>query len=180
MFKTIKILLILFCCSKLHAGDDYVPNQQTEEFREKALGYFFTGKIIDFFEQESKTDHRLKVISRTSPEDRNVCHTYSSIKIFNENLIRDLRNSTLSCGQEMSRIISERFEEVDDPQPGDLVAYYNHNLGLNESLTHTGIYRGNGLVESKWGDVKAIFLHPKLYSMKHWGDKIRYYRQKNK
>lgn len=172
-----KIFFVSLFSFQLQAEEFYKPDPTTDHFREEALDAFLEGSIIDFFEKEEKEDPRLKVISRTSPEDENVCHTYSSMKILGHDLIRDMRNNTLSCGQKMEVILSQHFKEVNDPQEGDLVAYYNRKLH-RDPLTHTGIYRGNGLVESKWGDTKAIFLHPKFYSPAAWGNEIRYYRQK--
>jgi len=176
--KLVKILFISVFSFQLHAEEFYIPDPTTDLFRKEALEAFFDGSIIDFFEKEEKKDARLKVLSHTSPEDKNVCHTYSSIKILNDDLIRDIRDNVLSCGQKMQVIISQHFVEVNEPEDGDLVAYYNHEKIPQDPLTHTGIYRGNGLVESKWGSIKAIFLHPKFYSLWVWGNEIRYYRQK--
>jgi hypothetical protein len=47
------------------------------------------------------------------------------------------------------------YNQVSQPKEGDLVIYLH-----NEEPTHAGIYRGDGLVESKWGNQRPlVYLH---------------------
>lgn len=58
-------------------------------------------------------------------------------------------------------------QEVDDPEEAVLVIYSNNN-----GPTHFGIYRGDGIVESKWGGINAIFQHKVFQVMPSYGDEV--------
>ncbi|MCD4759530.1 hypothetical protein K8R33_01430 [archaeon] len=61
--------------------------------------------------------------------------------------------------------------EVDSPEKGYLINYYN-SLGIN---MHRGIYRGNDLVLSKWGG-DHVFLHRLDMVPTGYGDHVRFFR----
>lgn len=174
MCKILFISIFLAISLKLFAGDVYTPDPTADEFRKRALEAFFSGEIIQFFTEESIRNSNIKVISLRPPENKDVCHIHSSKSILGFDATKTFEGL---CGERMTNVIANDFVEVSSPQNGDLVAYYNPRLG-ERSLTHTGIYRGDGLVESKWGGVKAIFLHPIFYSLTVWGDQVKYYRIK--
>jgi len=89
-------------------------------------------------------------------------------------------------------------EEVSTPQPGDLVTYYPYDRSLTPTelidsngminsitqpqhddsfdMTHTGIVRDNGLVESKWGTYAHVLLHPTFHVPSHYGNHVKYHR----
>jgi hypothetical protein len=89
-------------------------------------------------------------------------------------------------------------EEVSTPQPGDLVTYYPYDRSLTPTeliddngminsiiqpqhddsfdITHTGIVRDNGLVESKWGTYAHVLLHPTFHVPYHYGNHVKYHR----
>jgi len=87
------------------------------------------------------------------------------------------------CMEDIEEIISTHFTKVKEPRKGDLVAYYNDQLaekyGEEYRLTHTSVYKGNGMVESVWGSTKAVFLHPKFYVPEVYGNRILYFRLKS-
>lgn len=62
-------------------------------------------------------------------------------------------------------------EETDLPQSGDLVFYYSPG-GF---LTHGGIYRGDGRVQSKLNLFSHVYEHPRLAVPLWFGDQTRYF-----
>lgn len=60
---------------------------------------------------------------------------------------------------EVKRILRSRYKRVDNPEPGDVVIYYD----VHNTLCHSGVVKATGkdgfvLVESKWGGA-GRFLH---------------------
>jgi hypothetical protein len=62
-------------------------------------------------------------------------------------------------------------QEVDDPKEAVLAIYSNNN-----GPTHFGIYRGDGVVESKWGLMGAIFQHKVFQLPPEYGDKVSFHK----
>lgn len=62
-------------------------------------------------------------------------------------------------------------QEVDDPEEAVFVSY-----SRNGASTHLGIYRGNGIVESKWGSMNAIFWHKVFQVPPDYGDKVLFHK----
>lgn len=62
-------------------------------------------------------------------------------------------------------------QEVDDPEEAVFVSY-----SRNGASTHLGIYRGKGVVESKWGGINAIFQHKIFQVPPSYGDKVLFYK----
>ena len=62
-------------------------------------------------------------------------------------------------------------QEVDDPEEGVFVSYSRNGVS-----THMGIYRGGGVVESKWGGINAIFQHKVFQVPPEYGDKVLYHK----
>ena len=73
----------------------------------------------------------------------------------------------------MPALIKEGPYEVDDPEFGDVVDYYN-SLGIN---THRGIYYGPDMVLSKWGR-DHVYLHRLDMVPTGVGDHVRFFRVK--
>ena len=59
-------------------------------------------------------------------------------------------------------------QEVDDPEEAVFVSY--------STSTHLGIYRGDGVVESKWGGINAIFQHKIFQVPPSYGDKVLFHK----
>lgn len=62
-------------------------------------------------------------------------------------------------------------QEVDDPEEAAFVSY-----SKNGASTHLGIYRGDGVVESKWGLMGAIFQHKIFQVPPEYGDKVSFHK----
>jgi hypothetical protein len=71
--------------------------------------------------------------------------------------------------------MAEHYEEVKEPKLGDIVAYFTGN---HPEPTHVGFYRGNGMVESKWGLHLDVFKHPLKSIPENYGNIIKYMRKK--
>ena len=61
--------------------------------------------------------------------------------------------------------------EVDDPKEAVFVSYIRNGVS-----THLGICRGEGVVESKWGGINAIFQHKVFQALPEYGDKVLYHK----
>jgi hypothetical protein len=80
-------------------------------------------------------------------------------------------------GEEVGMILRDNgYDKVAKPQAGDVIVYYQE---LDDSVVHTGVVRavspdGLVLVESKWGDAGARYLHEP--SVQPYSMKFAYYR----
>lgn len=64
------------------------------------------------------------------------------------------------------------YTSVEEPQNGDYVVFLNEG-----DPAHAGIYRGNGLIESKWGDeFRSAFLHRLENTPAAYGTQVLYFR----
>jgi hypothetical protein len=62
-------------------------------------------------------------------------------------------------------------QQVDNPEEAVFVSY-----SKNGASTHLGIYRGNGVVESKWGLMSAIFRHKVFQVPPSYGNEVLFHR----
>ena len=60
---------------------------------------------------------------------------------------------------------------MDAPIGGDLVIYLDNGVP-----THLGVYRDDGLVESKWGGQPLVFVHAAQNVPATYGNQIGYFR----
>ena len=83
-----------------------------------------------------------------------------------------LAHESQICGrQKDSEFLGRYFTLVDrEPMPGDLAVY-----SLNGARKHFGIYRAQGLIESKWGQGR-VYRHPPFHVGREYGDTITFYR----
>jgi hypothetical protein len=68
-------------------------------------------------------------------------------------------------------VMSKAFVETQEPKEGDLVLYENQS-----SYQHAGIYRGENIVESKWGEIPYIWKHSLFAVPTAYGDHVRYFK----
>lgn len=77
--------------------------------------------------------------------------------------INDLQTKGLWSFSSMARL-----EEVENPEEAHVVIYSGDK--------HFGIYRGKGIVESKWGYARAIFRHNLWQIPKFYGNQVKFYK----
>jgi hypothetical protein len=67
------------------------------------------------------------------------------------------------------------YTQAKEPREGDLVLYLNQN-----QPTHLAVFRGKGIVESKWGNETPVaYLHRIEQAPTVYGDQILYFRAPN-
>lgn len=64
------------------------------------------------------------------------------------------------------------YPQVETPEEATLVIY---SKGPQKG-THYGIYRGNGVVESKWGSMRTIFRHKVFQVPLEYGDNVSFHK----
>lgn len=72
------------------------------------------------------------------------------------------------------------YREVKDPDVGDIILYYNDRpeLRSENKICHVGVYKGNGIVESKFGiNYPFVRRHEIFDSPINYGNKIDFYRK---
>lgn len=110
-----------------------------------------------------------------APNLDQICHNYALTKILGSDPLSNESGDPIS--KQMTTTLDHLFTPIANPQNGDLVVYYCHKLA-NPILTHSGIVRDHDLVESKWGDIPAIFIHPTFFTYYLYGEEVRYFTPK--
>ena len=143
------------------------------------MGKFFLNDYIAYFIAYAKgllvkKIPQIKVLEKPN-NSNDCCHDHSLKKILGFSPINPHAGVPDS---QMPEILEKHFSPTSHPKDGDLIVYYN-NKKHPPLLTHSGIVRGNGMVESKWGSrTKEVFLHPKFYIYFVSGDEVRYFTPK--
>lgn len=83
-----------------------------------------------------------------------------------------------TLGQDWEPIMEEiltQWDEVTDPQPGDVVFYLNNNK--DRDPVHVGRMVSATEVESKWGSNGDVLRHPVWYVPYDYGDTPAFFRR---
>ena len=59
-------------------------------------------------------------------------------------------------GRECKDFLLGRFPEIENPEEGDIVLYFEKGEGIN----HVGRYQKDGMVISKWGHIGPVLKYP--------------------
>ena len=113
------------------------------------------------------------------------CHAYALGIHESKTLLTRLGNHSGEVafidGNKMQSLIKEGYlTELEKPMAGSLVLYFDDKQ--SDKLTHTGIIKelredGNHTVESKWGDIRAIFTHSISDVPASYGNYVAYFKK---
>jgi len=103
------------------------------------------------------------------------CHNYaiSTLLGLKGKLPEDIPLCEGSDWYNQFNFLRDYCQEVSTPQDGDLVIYQYDDI---LTVEHTGIYREDGTVESKWGGERRIYKGPAFHIPYDYGNSIKYYR----
>lgn len=105
------------------------------------------------------------------------CHDYTMHAIMGIHDIDGIKKLGLPGGEDIWFTVFDilrYFDHVEQPQPGDIVIYTPNNN--DHTIYHSGIFIGDGYVESKWGTQPYVLEHPVFYT--EYGDTVYYFRLK--
>lgn len=98
------------------------------------------------------------------------CFDYALLRSGEERSLYTSHDNEMLSGQ----LRDWRYKETDDPQVGDLVLFKRGDLA-----THLGVFRGNGLVESKWGNhCPFVYIHSIEAAPREYGKTVIYFHKK--
>lgn len=101
------------------------------------------------------------------------CYQYALAKIGEERAFTDEFLDSFSDEQKLPKTLFEwGYVCTADPRPGDLALFF-----AGDQLMHLGVCRGDGVVESKWGnEARTAYLHKVENAPESYGDRILYLR----
>lgn len=147
-------------------------------FNKKLSSDVLRKKLETHLQDIQKVDPTIEVIKKIPEREKGgTCHNYIFSKIMNiEGRVPEMFKI---CGEidyylEDYIDILRYFEGTADPRPGDIIVY----LSDNNWITHTGIIKEDGRIESKWGTTREIFLHTPWQVPLSYGKKFVCYRLK--
>ena len=101
------------------------------------------------------------------------CYGYALLRRGERGVRELLFNPTLSEEMLLKTLMRWGYRNVSEPSPGDLVVYLDKGLPQ-----HMGVYKGEGIVHSKWGSIQTFALdHGLEFVPEFYGLEIAYYRK---
>jgi len=153
-----------------------VANQQTKQADGEFESWVWNLTINGKFFLDSQVVSEIKPVSvpkaferylSVAPEELS-CFDYAFFQIGEARALgRDYSN------EEAPSVLSEwGYIPTKTPNPGDLVLYLD-----DDAPTHLGVYKGNGVVESKWGNNNPMaYIHKMTDAPPSYGNKVVFYR----
>lgn len=112
-----------------------------------------------------------KELTSESPLIHGVCHDYVRLYYMKTNLTKKMIGADWYTKY---NALSDYFEEVTDPEKGDLIIYKKNEN--NSKILHSGIVIKPGIIKSKWGYSTKILIHPIYHVPLFYGNHVSYYR----
>lgn len=172
---TPKILEDFFCA--INAVDEYFNRQlqlvltpadaeQIEDIEELASNWFLTH--VDAGQPTLTKAFAYKVIALPKEWQGLSCFAYAFKKIGETRI--DFENM---APEELPSYLEELgYTFIDEPQNGDIALFM-----VEETPVHAGIWKGQGMVDSKWGDDhRMAYLHRLANAPSAFGNKVLYCR----
>lgn len=136
--------------------NDTINRKELDSFLEKGL-WKNIGKVKGY--EIVAEESNVEIATGTD------CYFYAVpdlLELLKINLLEDIFNSD--------------FDEIDISQAreGDVVGYFNKS----KWPAHVGVYKGNSMVESKFGSNGYVYKHPLKLVPTMYGNEIKFFRRK--